>query len=867
MKSIFTLCFWGLITITLAHNSFAQNSIVGRVTDSNTGDPIKDVQVYWWGSESRDVRSNVEGVYVINGNSENDILVFEKPGKTKKIIETNELLLDSLFWELDVELDNKELESSTSSGWAQSIYEIPSSAVIIDQAEISRKGYMDLNELLENVPGFYTIDHRSDAGVSLGVRGQWSDYNQNVLIQVNGVSMLSERRNDFPMYHINIPMESIARVEIFRGPSSVSYGAGAFYAIINIITLDPGMEGTVGNVSAGVGTQNNFNQQFQYSLNERGLLLSLSATNNQRDGFQQQWDDMADDTYLSNASLYSQQVPFDTITIDQYEGQTVNPERYSRSEQSVNLALRFENISADIHYARTDMGFSILHPGPTNSRNTFVSNATRVQLGYSGRTQQKYNFKNHSFSQFKYTIRGVHRSSQVDADYKFYIPESYSPGEDRVGTFQFEANSLWIIHRNERENKSINLTSGISHSHNYQNYSLYNASELNLYNWRIGLDEGASLNTNAAYSQFEAKFDKLTCIVGARLERQEAYKMRYAYNDGVPTEFVIGYDMMGNPILDSLELVSIQGINASNNAFNVRPIISAIYALQKNETSAQFLKFNFGTAFKQSSAVDNATIMAAFGATVPFLRPERIRALEVGYSYKVEFENYQTRERTFLFLNLNAFHNHLDNVIERQTFLIDGNFVNASLNSGIRNTTGLEATSKFEYSLPRKASQKSIGFYFDGNISYQKSTDVTNPSDELSFSPEFLGGANVSFEAFAPRKDSTTKFRSFSFSIGMNHVGQMNAYHRPSFEVPGGTTITAQYIGRRTPGYYRWSLNFRMRDIRLFHEKQGGFRVNVHVSNLFDTSYSYPTNTSNPWADLGILGRQRQIMCTIGYSF
>ena len=93
-------------------------------------------------------------------------------------------------------------------------------------------------------------------------------FQSNVMIQVNGVSMLSERRNDFPLYQINVAIESISRIEIIRGPSSVIYGAGAFYAVINIITLDPAAKEVSGFGSVGLGSQNSFNQTVHYGLNK-----------------------------------------------------------------------------------------------------------------------------------------------------------------------------------------------------------------------------------------------------------------------------------------------------------------------------------------------------------------------------------------------------------------------------------------------------------------------------------------------------------------------------------------------------------------------------------------------------------------------
>ena len=395
-----------------------QNTIIGRVTDSRTGEPLPEVKIAWLGGDNNTEFSNEEGIYQISYISQPmglpSILSFELPGKKTKYITLNKPLLDSLFYEIDVQLEETEISSSTASHWEQSVFEIPASTVIISRAEIERNGYMTLNEILENVPGFYTIDHRSESDITFGVRGFWAPFNRNVMIQVNGVNMLSERQNDFALNKINVSVESIERIEIVRGPLSVIYGAGAFFGVINIITLDPMGEEVSGHISSGWGSQNNFTQNFRYSLHKDGLLLSLNAMNFMRDGFEQPWDAMITDSlYDLYQNTYSSFAPFDTTTADKYKGKIINPERYSKRHQAVNFAMHYNKFSANLNYARSNFGFSFLHPGP-QERNDYRSNTFNVQFSYADEIGPN-NEKNKSYPKLRYEVKAGHMFSLVDA--------------------------------------------------------------------------------------------------------------------------------------------------------------------------------------------------------------------------------------------------------------------------------------------------------------------------------------------------------------------------------------------------------------------------------------------------------------------
>jgi len=846
--------------------AFGQNLLIGKVKDKRTTASLSDVQVYWRGKKEFKQITNKEGIYTITKNSEDSILIFEKPGKKRIGRLLSKEILDSIFWELDIIMENEDISSSTASHWEQSVYEIPASTVIITREEIERNGYMTLTEILENVPGFYAIDHRSESDVTLGVRGFWAPFNRNVMIQMNGVNMLSERQNDFPLNKINVPVEAIERVEIVRGPLSVIYGAGAFFGVINIITLDPRGDGTEGHLSTAFGTQNTFQQTFRYSMFKDGLMMSLNAMNTMRDGFQQPWDAMISDSiYNLYANLYSVTAPFDTTTADQYQGQIVNPERYSRRHQSVNFALRYRGFSADVHYARSNFGFSFLHPGPA-SRNDYISNSIYTQFGYSGTAFRE---------RISYEFTAAHTFSLVDAEYRYFLEDSYTPGEDKVASLRTEANARWQITENEKKNRSVYLSSGLAYTNNYQNASIYNAAEFNLRNWYIGLSPNTSLQTTAVYSQLDVKLNNLQLVAGGRLEQQSAYSMLSAYN--LDYQFQYSYTDANQNVVDDtvfLEPTIIQDRNDLNSALNFIPRLAVLYSLMQRDSSAHYLRLMYGGAIKQASVVDNAAdvMMPLDGPNRPYLRPERIRTYEFGYTYNFEAENYKKRERKALMINLNVFRNDLLDLITRRAEIINGNYVTRSTNGDRLVTNGGELITNMQYSLPRSEGQKAIIFNLNADATLQRTADVNDDNREVSFSPNFLSGvsAGIRIEEFGGGKRNG-KLRagigSLELTVGMNYVGAMRAYYEPDTLGTALNPILPYYIGDDTDGYARWSLNFRINDIRLFREKNGGFYANCRVVNLFDKQYYYPTYSINSWADRGMLGRPRQILITIGYKF
>lgn len=126
-----------------------------------------------------------------------------------------------------------------AASYDQKITDAPASVTVITADEIQAHGYRTLADVLASVRGFNISYDRSYDYVGVRGFGRPGDYNTRVLLLHDG-----HPSNDIiygtaalgPEMTVNLAI--VKRIEIIRGPGSVLYGAGAFFAVINLVTYD-----------------------------------------------------------------------------------------------------------------------------------------------------------------------------------------------------------------------------------------------------------------------------------------------------------------------------------------------------------------------------------------------------------------------------------------------------------------------------------------------------------------------------------------------------------------------------------------------------------------------------------------------------
>jgi outer membrane receptor protein involved in Fe transport len=135
---------------------------------------------------------------------------------------------------------------------------VPASVTVITAEDIARTPARNLLDLIEiYVPGALYMNH--SIGPVPGIRGVIADRPYKFLVNVNGINVNIKSHYGARLELLNWDMNDIERIEIIRGPGSVTYGPGAIGGVINITTKKakdhPGMElgGTFWNKYNSIG--------------------------------------------------------------------------------------------------------------------------------------------------------------------------------------------------------------------------------------------------------------------------------------------------------------------------------------------------------------------------------------------------------------------------------------------------------------------------------------------------------------------------------------------------------------------------------------------------------------------------------------
>ncbi|HXT21639.1 MAG TPA: TonB-dependent receptor plug domain-containing protein, partial [Thermoanaerobaculia bacterium] len=138
----------------------------------------------------------------------------------------------------EVRSSESELQVASVSKTSESLREAPATVVVIGADEIERRGYLDLEQLLHDLPGFDVSRGNGETYSTFYQRGFRSNDNDRLLLLVDGVE-----QNDIAtgVAHVSrqFPIGAVERVEVVYGPASTIYGANAFSGVISIITKPP----------------------------------------------------------------------------------------------------------------------------------------------------------------------------------------------------------------------------------------------------------------------------------------------------------------------------------------------------------------------------------------------------------------------------------------------------------------------------------------------------------------------------------------------------------------------------------------------------------------------------------------------------
>jgi outer membrane receptor for ferrienterochelin and colicins len=174
-------------------------------------------------------------------------LAADEPGKARQAVAellradpTFEPVPPPRFAQLVAEMRRRETEVQVQSvsKTKESLREAPATVVVLTGEEIERRGYLDLEQVLHDLPGI-DISATRDIGYSnVFMRGFRSQRNDRNLLLLDGVEQ-NDLSTNLVYLSRQYALSDIDRVEVVYGPASTMYGANAYTGVISVITKEP----------------------------------------------------------------------------------------------------------------------------------------------------------------------------------------------------------------------------------------------------------------------------------------------------------------------------------------------------------------------------------------------------------------------------------------------------------------------------------------------------------------------------------------------------------------------------------------------------------------------------------------------------
>jgi len=249
------------------------DQLTGKITDSQTGEPIDRVSVYVE-SINLSAISDADGKYKMNFiKPALFTFVFERIGYEKKVVEHNPF--DTSVLNIQLIKKPQNISGMIVSATKAKDRETPVTFTNVTQEQVLQNNFgQEIPMLLEDVPGVFAY---SDAGGLVGnahltIRG----FDQKRIgVMINGIPLNDPE--DHNVYWVNMPdfAESTSDIQFQRGVGSSLYGISTFGGSLNIQTSTYVKENKV-EIFSAFGSYNTYkagiktNQKFgSYSTNIR----------------------------------------------------------------------------------------------------------------------------------------------------------------------------------------------------------------------------------------------------------------------------------------------------------------------------------------------------------------------------------------------------------------------------------------------------------------------------------------------------------------------------------------------------------------------------------------------------------------------
>lgn len=282
MKIFFSIC----LLVSSYQQAGAQTRLTGKITENLKGETIPGATIYF-PELKRGAASDITGAYTI-----------ENLPKIKVTVQVGYLGYKTIVAKIDLATQttmNFVLEQSiaemsevviTGSSRASEVKRSPLSIATLDRRELEENLSTNIIEAITNLPGISAVTTGPNVSKPF-IHGL--GYNR-VLTLYDGVRQEGQQWGD--EHGVEVDENSVDRIEVVKGPASLTYGSDALAGVVNLLPAHPVAAGAVqGQVATTYQTNNGmYEATALLAGNSGGLIWGGVATFKQATNYQNRND-------------------------------------------------------------------------------------------------------------------------------------------------------------------------------------------------------------------------------------------------------------------------------------------------------------------------------------------------------------------------------------------------------------------------------------------------------------------------------------------------------------------------------------------------------------------------------------------------
>lgn len=275
---------------------------------------------------------------------------------------------------------NLDVQVVTASNKSESISEAPATIIVVTQRDIVERGYQNIIQIMEDLPGMQIINTYGATYTKNYMRGYRNTIGAPYLLLKDGKTMNHLYFNEAHVAAA-IPLSNIRQIEVVYGPASSIYGANAFMGVVNIITnqsLNEEGGKAVANITRGDHNQTVVDANYMHNFGK--ATLSVTARLERYD----LGEVVKNEEYEWTKDRYYESDLWGALSSNENIGG--NKFKSLIDHRGFDAWLKYENVQVGFEYYLLNNGYGTEYPGDvTHSNGRWILPDTGYYVRHNGK--------------------------------------------------------------------------------------------------------------------------------------------------------------------------------------------------------------------------------------------------------------------------------------------------------------------------------------------------------------------------------------------------------------------------------------------------------------------------------------------------